>query len=520
MGNDPVLPPPEQGRRSTRADHLPALLLGSVFVIATCGLIYELIAGTLASYLLGDSVTQFSTIIGAYLFSMGIGSWLSRYLDGALLKWFIRLEILVGLVGGFSAPLLFVLFEYVSSFRLILYSLVGLTGILVGLEIPLLMRILENRYEFKDLVSRVFTFDYIGALLASLIFPLVLVPQLGLIRTSLFFGALNVVVAAIALYRFPETRPYRRRFAGLMAGTLLLLAVGFGYAERIMTYTETMAFQDQVIYSKSTVYQRIVLTRNNRELRLFLNGNLQFSSADEYRYHEALVHPAMQALPKAKRVLVLGGGDGLAVRELLKYPQLQRIRLVDLDAGMTHLFQHNEMLLALNKGALNNPKVQVINGDAYQWVRYDTTRYDLLVVDFPDPSNYSIGKLYSTSFYTELHKLLAPDGLMVVQSTSPYVAQKSFWCISHTLQAAGFHTIPYHTYVPSFGEWGYVLAGRNGHWRGNGTLPQGLRYLTAATLKEMLHFPPDMAEVPTEINQLNNQALVRYFEDDWAPYTH
>ena len=291
-------------------DYRPALLLGSVFVIATCGLIYELIAGTLASYLLGDSVMQFSTIIGAYLFSMGIGSWLSRYLGGSLLRWFIRLEILVGLVGGFSAPLLFVLFEYVSSFRLMLYALVGLTGVLVGLEIPLLMRILENRFEFKDLVSRVFTFDYIGALLASLVFPLVLVPQLGLIRTSLLCGALNVVVAGVALYRFPETRPFRRSLTGALVASLVALAVGFGYAERLQTYTEGLAFQDQVIYSKTTPYQRLVLTKNQRELRLFLNGNLQFSSADEYRYHEALVHPAMQALPQARRVLVLGGGDG------------------------------------------------------------------------------------------------------------------------------------------------------------------------------------------------------------------
>ncbi|OON66488.1 polyamine aminopropyltransferase [Hymenobacter sp. CRA2] len=518
MANQPVLP---SARRRTGEDHLPALLLGSVFVIATCGLIYELIAGTLASYLLGDSVTQFSTIIGAYLFSMGIGSWLSRFLDAPLLKWFIRLEILVGLVGGLSAPLLFVLFEYVTSFRLILYTLVGLTGILVGLEIPLLMRILENRFEFKELVSRVFTFDYIGALLASLIFPLVLVPQLGLIRTSLFFGALNVAVAGLLLYRFGETRPYRRGFTAVVGVALLVLAVGFAYAERIQVYTETMAFQDQVIYSKSTPYQRIVLTKNQRELRLFLNGNLQFSSADEYRYHEALVHPAMQALPHARRVLVLGGGDGLAVRELLKYPQLQQIRLVDLDAGMTQLFQHNEQLLALNQRSLLNPKVQVINGDAYRWVRADTTRYDLLVVDFPDPSNYSIGKLYSAAFYQELDHLLAPGGLMVVQSTSPYVARKSFWCISHTLQAAGFHTIPYHLYVPSFGEWGYVLAGRNGHWRGDaGPLPQGLRYITPQSIRQMLVFPPDMAELPTDINQLNNQALVRYFEEDWGPYTH
>ncbi|MCC3160524.1 polyamine aminopropyltransferase [Hymenobacter sp. 15J16-1T3B] len=518
MGSPPVLPPPA---RRARPDHLPALLLGSVFVIATCGLIYELIAGTLASYLLGDSVTQFSTIIGAYLFSMGIGSWLSRFLDAPLLKWFIRLEILVGLVGGLSAPLLFVLFEYVTSFRLILYTLVGLTGILVGLEIPLLMRILENRFEFKELVSRVFTFDYIGALLASLIFPLVLVPQLGLIRTSLFFGALNVAVAGLLLFRFRETRPYRRSFTAVVAAALLVLGVGFVFAERVQVYTETLAFQDQVIYSKSTVYQRIVLTKNQRELRLFLNGNLQFSSADEYRYHEALVHPAMQALPRARRVLVLGGGDGLAVRELLKYPQLQQIRLVDLDEGMTRLFQHNEQLLGLNQRSLLNPKVQVINGDAYRWVRQDTTRYDLLVVDFPDPSNYSIGKLYSAAFYRDLDHLLAPGGLLVVQSTSPYVARQSFWCISHTLQAAGFHTIPYHLYVPSFGEWGYVLAGRNGHWRGDaGPLPRGLRYVTAQSIRQMLVFPPDMAEVPTDINQLNNQALVRYFEEDWGPYTH
>ena len=227
----------------------PGLLLVAVAVIATCGLIYELIAGTLASYLLGDSVTQFSTIIGAYLFAMGIGSWLSKFLEGSLLRWFIRLEILVGIVGGCMAPLLFVSFEYVASFRLLLYTLVGLTGVLVGLEIPLLMRILENRYPFKDLVARVFTVDYIGALLASLIFPLVLVPQLGLIRTSLVFGALNLAVAAVVLARFPETRPYRRRFGVGIGAALLGLGVLFVFANKLLAYTETLAFQDQVIYS-------------------------------------------------------------------------------------------------------------------------------------------------------------------------------------------------------------------------------------------------------------------------------
>lgn len=496
------------------------ILLFSVFVIATCGLIYELIAGTLASYLLGDSVTQFSTIIGTYLFSMGIGSWLSKYVDENLLKWFIRIEILVGIVGGCSSPLLFLLFEHIASFRLVLYALVSITGILVGLEIPILMRILKNSVSFKDLVSQVFTFDYIGALLASIIFPLLLVPYFGLIRTSLFFGILNIGVAAFLLYQFQETVRYRKLYISIISVSIIVLLAGFVYAERIMSYTETLAFQDNVIYSKSTPYQRIVLTKNHRELKLFLNGNLQFSSADEYRYHEALVHPGLQALPNAKSVLILGGGDGLAVREVLKYSNIERVTLVDLDPAMTNIFKKNEMLLALNNRSLLSPKVTVINNDAFNWVRTNKQRYDFVIIDFPDPSNYSIGKLYSTRFYEELHHLLTDDAIVVIQSTSPLIAKKSYWCINHTLAAAGFITIPYHVYVPSFGEWGYVMGMRKYNWKHTGALPHGLRFVNAASIKNMFVFPPDMDEVQTDVNRLNNQVLVNYFEDEWAPYIH
>lgn len=171
------------------------LLLFSVFTIATCGLVYELVAGALASYLLGDSVKQFSFIIGVYLFSMGVGSYVAKYLKDNLLDKFIDIEILVGLIGGFSSIVLFLVFDYGAQFQFILYLLVFLTGFLVGLEIPTLMNLLENRIEFKELVSNVFAVDYVGALLASLLFPLVLVPNLGLIRTSLFFGLLNVSIA-------------------------------------------------------------------------------------------------------------------------------------------------------------------------------------------------------------------------------------------------------------------------------------------------------------------------------------
>jgi spermidine synthase len=208
---------------------------------------------------------------------------------------------------------------------------------------------------------------------------------MGLIRTSLFFGLLNIIVALLLLYKFKEAKTYRRNFTVIIGLSILVFIIGFIYAEKIMTYSESMTFQDKVIYSKSTRYQRIVITKNNRELRLFLNGNLQFSSADEYRYHEALIHPAMQALPIAKNALVLGGGDGLAVRELLKYPQLQSIKLIDLDPGMTSLFTNNKMLALLNNRSLSSPRVKVINTDAYNWVRSDTTRYDCIIIDFPDP---------------------------------------------------------------------------------------------------------------------------------------
>jgi spermidine synthase len=495
------------------------LLLLAVFVIATCGLIYELVAGTLASYLLGDSVTQFSTIIGVYLFSMGIGSYLSRYFDLHLLEWFIRIELLVGLIGGFSSAVLFLVFPVASGFQIILYTLVCITGVLVGLEIPLLMRILQNKVEFKELVSRVFTFDYIGALLASLIFPLLLVPHLGIIRTSLFFGILNIGVGWYLAHYF--AKEIKNAALLKLAAIVLLLAelVAFVFSEKIMNYSETMAYNDHVVYSKSSTYQRIVLTRNKREMRLFLNGNLQFSSADEYRYHEALVHPAMAAVKHHEKVLVLGGGDGLAVREILKYPDVKQVTLVDLDPAMTKLFTTQPVLKQLNHSSLLDKKVKIENKDAFVYLRNNAATYDVIIIDFPDPSNFSIGKLYSTTFYQLLHKAVSNDGVIVIQSTSPYVAPRSFWCIDQTLQYAGFFTRPYHNYVPSFGEWGYIMASKQNITSGSNNFPSGLKYLNENVLTQLFVFPEDMKTKKELLpNKLNNQVLVHYFEEEWDKY--
>jgi spermidine synthase len=496
---------------------LPILLLISVFVVATCGLIYELIAGTLASYLLGDSVTQFSTIIGLYLFSMGIGSWLSKYFDKNILSWFIQIEILVGLVGGFSASILFLIFESIASFRIVLYSLVCLTGILVGLEIPLLMRILQGRFEFKDLVSKVFTYDYIGALLASLLFPLLLIPYLGLVKTAYLVGILNVSVALIVCMSFGKEIKASSYLRNASIISIFILALGFVYSDKITSFSESMAYNDTIIYAKSTKYQRIILTKKNKVLRLFLNGNLQFSSDDEYRYHEALVHPALQTLPNAKHVLVMGGGDGLAIREILKYPQVDSVTLVDLDHGMTSLFQSNQMLLKLNNSALLSPKVNIINTDAFAWVKLQHKKYDFIVIDFPDPSNYAIGKLYSNSFYKLVKEILSPQGIIVIQSTSPYIAPKSFWTVNKTLESVELKTIPYHNYVPSFGEWGYIMAMHPDHkFKRSENYINGLKFISKESVDLMFHFPKDMAKVETEVNKLNNQILVKYFENEWS----
>ncbi|HEV8436206.1 MAG TPA: polyamine aminopropyltransferase, partial [Thermoanaerobaculia bacterium] len=313
------------------------LLFLNVLIIASCGLIYELLAGTVASYVIGDSITQFSLIIGIYLSALGVGAWLSRFIDRDLAARFVEIEIAVALVGGLSAPLLFFGFARFQWFQLFLFLIVFVIGVLVGLELPILMRILREQLDFKELVSRILTFDYIGSLIAAVLFPLFLVPRIGLIRTSLIFGFLN---GCVGLYGTYLMRPLMDRVVGLRiraVAVMSLLVVAFIYARTLTSISEQELFADDVVYATSSPYQRIVVTRGASGFHLFLNGNLQFSSADEYRYHEALVHPAFSAAAAPRRVLVLGGGDGLALREILRYPNVQSATLVDLDPKMTSL---------------------------------------------------------------------------------------------------------------------------------------------------------------------------------------
>lgn len=512
-------------RTVAAAPSAPALL-ATVFVIGTCGLVYELLAGTLASYVLGDSVTQFSTVIGVYLAAMGVGAWLSGWVKNVAAT-FVEVEIAVSLIGGCSAAILFLSFSRLSWFGLVLYGLVFLIGVLVGLEIPLLMRILKDRYALEALVARVLTFDYLGALVASLAFPLFLVPKLGLVRGSFLVGLLNALVGVWCIYLL---RGAFRRTATVYllsvqaALAVLVLGAGLVNSEHFVTLSEERLYADPVIHAETTPYQRIVVTKGKAGFQLFLNGNLQFSSFDEHRYHETLVHPGFAARPRARRILVLGGGDGLGLREVLGYPSVESVLLVDLDPSITRLAEEHPLFRGQNEGALKDPRVKVINQDAMIWLRSPGAKrggaFDLVFVDFPDPNTFALGKLYTSRFYRALKRVMHKDAVGVLQATSPLYARKSFWCIDSTLREAGMGAIPFHASVPSFGEWGYFLFGPV-HLKAPTALTPSMRrrrFMSDSVLRASFIFPPDMArpDPAPPVNRLDNQWLVTTYEEEWS----
>jgi spermidine synthase len=495
------------------------ILLAMVLVIATAGLVYELSMAAVASYLLGDSITQFSTVIGVYLSAMGIGAWLSRFADRKLAALFVDVELGTALVGGLSAPGLLLAYGYTGAFRFVLYSTVLAVGILVGLELPLLMRILRRELAFKELVARALTFDYAGALVGSLGFSLFFLPRLGLVHTSLVCGLLNALVGLASTYVLD--RGDAKENEGLTGARIravvvcIVLVIGLFLGKRLVDLAERGSYAGGVVHAESSPYQRIVLTERNGAAELYLNGNLQFSTRDEHRYHEALVHPAFSVAARHERVLVGGGGDGLAVREILRWPDVRHVTLVDLDQRVTELGRTHPLLSAQNARSLSDPRVRIVNEDAFVHFAESRELFDVIVLDFPDPSTFSVGKLYSTEMYQRVRARLAPDGILAVQSASPLFARTSFWCTVHTIQSAGFTTLPYRVFVPSFGEWGFTLAATKPLSIPTRLPPAPLRYLDAPILASLFVIPKDMSELPTELNRLDNQALVTYYLDEW-----
>ncbi|MEM9801398.1 MAG: polyamine aminopropyltransferase [Planctomycetota bacterium] len=492
------------------------LAFAVVFLASACGLGYQLVAGTTSSYLLGDSVTQFSITIGLYLFALGIGSYLTRFVERDLAATFVRVELAVAVAGGVSALLLFLAWRSELWFRPLLYGEILLVGTLVGIEIPLLVRLLREELELKELLARVLSWDYVGALVAALLFPLLLVPRLGLARSALAFGIVNALVAlwSVSLFRGRIRRPTALR--AQCALVTVVLAVLFARAEALSRIAEHEVYAGEIVHAQTTPYQRVVVTRARGAFQLFLSGALQFDSEDEYRYHEALVHPVMASVEEPRRVLVLGGGDGLACREILRHPEVERVVLVDLDRAVTDLARTYGPLVDLNGDALSDPRVEVVNRDAMAWLEEGAGLFDVAILDFPDPYSFSVGKLYTDTFYASLLERLAPDGAFAVQSTSPRLAPNSYWCIMATIESLGLGVLPYHAAVPSFGEWGFALASRRA-LEVPRDVPEGLRYLSDEFVPTLFVLPEDAGPRDVEVNRLSTQSLVRYYDDELVP---
>ncbi|MCM2563235.1 polyamine aminopropyltransferase [Lutimaribacter sp. EGI FJ00015] len=495
-------------------------LLTATFLIAVAGLIYELIAATVSSYLLGDSVRQFSLVIGVFLSSMGLGAYLSRFV-GQAMRGFIWAQIALGVVGGFMAPALFFAYGWTGAVAVPLYALLMAVGVLSGMEIPLIARVLKQIGAPEFRFENVLTVDYVGALAASVAFPLLVIPHLGLMSASLVFGCLNLLVAGLSLWLF---RDFASRMQwGAWALTLAASLAALAMAERLVSVTEAQLFEDDVILSEATPYQKITVTRFRERTRLFLDHSIQFDTLDEHRYHEALVHPAMALAPRRAQVLILGGGDGMAAREALRWPDVRQITLVDLDPRVTGLFRDHPQLAPLNDFALRDARVRVINEDAWRFVESANQAFDVIVLDLPDPKTIALSKLYSRQFYALLLERLGTGGILVTQAGSPLFAPEAFWSVVQTLESTrnpsapgdGLRVTPYHAYVPSFGDWGFAMATQGLRMDRPLTLPAGLRFLTQDTWHAAQVFDPETARRDVAVNDIQSHALLGYYLDGW-----
>lgn len=530
--------------------HSRALKL-SLFAAGCAGLVAEFVLSTLASYLLGNSVVQWTLTISLMLFSMGLGSRLSRHFEGDLLDRFIAIELLLSLLCASCAMACYALAAFIpNQTDLLIYSFCLAIGLMIGLEIPLATRINQSYECLRVNISSVMENDYYGALAGGIAFAFFAFPRLGLTYTPVALGGINLLVALLLYWRF---RPllHRPRSLGMVLslGSVLLLSLGL-FAQPILLFGEQSRYRDKIVFEKQTPYQRIVVTQWRDQFWLFINGSEQFSSLDEERYHEPLVHPALSLAPSRKEVLILGGGDGLAAREVLKYQDVHRITLVDLDPEMTRLASEHPLFLKLNQGSLRDPRVRVINQDAYRFLEElspqgaatpgslgqgalrgdgaleDRGLYDLILIDLPDPDAPELAKLYSREFFELGRHRLKGRGVLVTQATSPFHAPKAFVCIAKTMEEAGFSVLPYHTQVPTLGEWGWVLGMKR-----EVILPDALkkaaqqlrfagiptRFLNQEAMISMVHFGKGVFEWWDRIqpNTAPNPVLIQYYQEGW-----
>lgn len=494
-------------------------IFAAALLVAIGGLIYELLLGTASSYLFGDSVKSFSLSIGTMLFGMGIGSLLSaKFLKNALTN-FVVVELLLSLIGGSAVVVLFAAFALTKVFWLVFIILSIGIGILIGLEIPLMVRIAKgSKKNIEHILSRVLALDYIGALIASLLFPFILLPYLGLVRTSFAMAILNIFLALIIL-RSVNSKKQQRALGIAAVIIFILFGLGLLYASTIERRVHTAQYRDPVVFYKSTQYQKIAVTNYRDDVRLYLNDQLQFSSVDEARYHETLAHAAMTTSGEVKNLLILGGGDGLIARELLKYPEVETITLVDIDPAITDIAKTNRLISDINQHSLADKKVTVKNQDAFLFLRNTDQTYDVIISDLVDPSNERVAKLYSEDFYTSAHTALSPTGVFITQATSSYFTPNAHQLIAQTMQstAPGRNITPLTVNVPSFGEWSFLIsASQDTELFEKRNLPSELNFTSKDLLQQSTHFPNDFKPTigKSEVSTLLSPKIYTVYQND------
>lgn len=497
-----------------------ALLLAAVAACAACGIIYELALLTLSTSLHGGGIVATSLIVAGFVAALGAGALLVKPMLAHAAITFIAVETLLGVIGGLSAAAMYVAFAFIGGSLWVLILGTAVIGTLVGAEVPLLMTMLQRgrtagAADAGRVLANLNAADYLGALIGGLAWPFLVLPQLGMIRGTAVTGLINLVAAAVVSAFLLRAIISRRQLGGalsVLAAAAVALTVLMVSADGIQTTTRQRLYSDPIIAYQQSAYQEIVVTRRGTDTRLYLDGGLQFSTRDEYRYTESLVYPALGA--GARSVLILGGGDGLAARELLRQPGVQTIVQVELDPAVIALARG--ALRGANAGSLDDPRVQVVVNDAMKWLRephpgvVPDDGFDAVIIDLPDPDNPVLGRLYSTEFYLLVTRVLAPDALVVVQSGSPFSTPNAFWRTVSTLGSAGFAVTPYHVHVPTFGDWGFSLA-RRGGVAPTPRVPEDappLRFLTQEVLDAATVFSPDNAPRALEPSTLDNPRIV------------
>ncbi|MBB28581.1 MAG: spermidine synthase [Gemmatimonadetes bacterium] len=504
------------------------LLKTCLFATGLAGIVAEFVLSTLASYLLGNTTVQWTLIMSLMLFAMGLGSRLSRHITNRLLDRFIAVEFLLSVLCATSAAAAYFGTAFVNETTFLIYSYAGAIGLLIGLEIPLVARMNEVYETLQTNIASVMEKDYYGALFGGLLFAFFALPKLGLTYTPIALGSVNFVVASAMLWRLRNLLEHRRKLMAafwLTAAALISLAI---FIRPIVRFGEQSIYRDRVIFQTQTPYQRIVITEWKGYYWLYLNNNVQFSTYDEERYHEPLVHPAMQLAASRRNILVLGGGDGLAVREILKYSEVDSITLVDLDPEIIRLSRTQPALLSANEGSLNSPKLRVVNNDAGRFLDASSDLFDVIIVDLPDPKGPDLARLYSREFYRKCLKQLSRSGVIVTQSSSPLHATKVFLCVNKTMASSGLSVLPYHNTVPTMGDWGWNLGMRAeiispNQLRGRATKllfdNVDTEFLNQESLRGMVHFWKGFREAQEEleINTELNPVIDRYYRaSEWG----